>query len=140
MGSIWKELLEIVVPTHKQRLMYFLVLLLLIGILFAPEEAYHFYFSNILPYLREDKAVGILLTTTLLFALSTYLLRREKDAELKSLMNFNSILEKAITTIKAERDNLKMRHGFEDAKEKAMASLSKPIKIKYEMPKQTKPV
>lgn len=134
MGSIWKELIEIVVPSHKQRLMYFLTTLLLVGILSAHEEAYHFYFSNILPYLREDKAVGILLTTTLLFAFSTYGLRREKDAEIKKLNDSFSVLKKKAIQLKDENDSLKMRKGMEEAKEKALTALSKTPNIKFEMP------
>lgn len=130
MGSIWKELIEIVVPSHKQRLMYFLSALLLTGILAAHEEAYHFYFSNILPYLREDKAVGILLTTTLLFAFSTYRLRREKDAEIKKLNDTFSILKKKTLQLKDENDVLKRNKGMEEAKDNALVALSKTPQIK----------
>jgi hypothetical protein len=129
MGSIWKELIEIVVPSHKQRLMYFLLSLLLGGILFAPEEAYHFYFSSILPYLREDKAVGILLTTTLLFAFSTYRLRREKDAEIKKLNDTLSILKKKTLQLKDENNLLNTRKNMEAAKDAALEKLTRTPKI-----------
>jgi len=129
MGSIIKEILELVVPSHRQRLMYFLSLCLLGGILAAHEEAYHFYFSNILPYLQEDKAVGILLTTTLLFAFSTYRLRREKDAEIKKLNDSFSVLKKKALQLKDENDKHNIRKSMEEAKDVALEKLTRVPKI-----------
>lgn len=129
MGSIVKELLEIVVPSHRQRLMYFLALLLLGGIFSVHDEAYHFYFSNILPYLQEEKAIGILLTTTLLFAFSTYRLRQEKDVEIKKLNDSFSVLKKKVLQLKEESDTLKRQRGMQMAMNNALDKVNQMPKI-----------
>lgn len=107
--------IETLVPSRKLRPIYILILSPCAGIWFLPLNSYNIPLpSTELESWFLDKLLLTLFLLTLLYTLSTYLLRHEKNKEVKDLSDKISNLENSIQ--KLETSNSELQKQLKDAK------------------------
>ena len=123
-------IIESLAPTKKQKILYSLLGTLLVGLIPpTPSWVPVVSISSLFPTLDTDKATILLSLLTILLSYSLFLLRREKEKEIKDLNEKLNECKNHLKMVIVENASLTQQIEFKSIKEYAKAKTEDLSKI-----------